>query len=65
MVLAAAEGSLMRAMEELPRRVTIQLKFVLADAAQIHDAIETYYPASTATPSRHQSVHLELEQAVA
>jgi type IV pilus assembly protein PilB len=42
-VMAAAEGSLMRAMEELPRRVKFQLKFVLADADQIHRAIEKYY----------------------
>ena len=46
-VLAVAEGSLMRATEELPRRVKIQLKFVLADARQIREAIESYYSPST------------------
>jgi type IV pilus assembly protein PilB len=44
-VIAAAEGSLMRATEELPRRVKMQLKFVLADNRQIQKAIRTYYPA--------------------
>ncbi|MDB5292357.1 MAG: hypothetical protein JWL69_3598 [Phycisphaerales bacterium] len=47
-VIAAAEGSLMRAMEELPRRVKKQLKFVLADNRQIQKAIRTYYPAPAA-----------------
>jgi hypothetical protein len=42
-VMAAAEGSLMQAMEELPRRVKIQVKFVLADARQIQEAIRTSY----------------------
>ncbi|HET6251250.1 MAG TPA: hypothetical protein VFE47_26440 [Tepidisphaeraceae bacterium] len=42
-VMAAAEGALMRAMEELPRRVKNQIKFVLADSRQIHQAIENYY----------------------
>jgi hypothetical protein len=51
-VIAAAEGSLMRAMEELPRRVQVQLKFVLADPAQIRSAISNYYPA----PSREKQV---------
>ncbi|HZL35442.1 MAG TPA: hypothetical protein VFC78_09040 [Tepidisphaeraceae bacterium] len=46
MVLAAAEGSFLRASEELPRRVRMQLKFVVADARQIERAIQTYYPAS-------------------
>lgn len=44
MVIAAGEGSLMRAMEELPRRVKMQLKFVLADPRQIERAIKAYYP---------------------
>lgn len=44
MVLAAAEGALMRAMEELPRHVKLHLKFVLADPEQIQRAIEEYYP---------------------
>jgi type IV pilus assembly protein PilB len=45
-VMAAAEGSLMRAMEELPRRVKVQVKFVLADAREIQRAIETSYAKS-------------------
>jgi hypothetical protein len=50
-VMAAAEGSLMRAMEELPRRVKNQIKFVLADSRQIHQAIENYY-ANTASEKK-------------
>lgn len=45
-VLAAAEGSLLRAMEELPRRLKVQLKFVLADAREIESAIAAYYPVA-------------------
>lgn len=48
-VIAAAEGALMRAMEELPRRIKMQLKFVLADGVQIREAIETYYPSLRAS----------------
>lgn len=50
MVLAAGEGSLMRAMEELPRTMKLQLKFVLADPREIRRAIELYYarPAEVA-----------------
>jgi len=44
MVMAAAEGALLQAMEELPRQVKIHLKFVLADAAQVSRAIERSYP---------------------
>lgn len=50
MVIAAGEGALMRAMEELPRRLKIQLKFVLADPRQIRQAIATYYPDPAAAP---------------
>jgi len=42
-VVAAAEGALMRAMEELPRRLKIQMKFVTASAGQIRHAIDSYY----------------------
>jgi type IV pilus assembly protein PilB len=52
LVIAAAEGSLLRATEELPRRVKMQIKFVLADARQIRSAIELY--DSTAGKSQAQ-----------
>ena len=45
----------MRAMEELPRRVKIQLKFVQADPRQIQAAIETYYQASPERPSKQET----------
>ncbi|HWE01328.1 MAG TPA: hypothetical protein VG326_02880 [Tepidisphaeraceae bacterium] len=47
MVIAVAEGALMRAMEELPRRLKIQLKFVQADPRQIERAIQTHYQSSS------------------
>jgi len=46
-VLAAAEGSLMRAMEELPRQLKMQLKFVLASPNQLRKALDAYYPEAT------------------
>jgi type IV pilus assembly protein PilB len=64
MVIAAAEGGLMRAMEELPRRMKIQLKFVLADGAQVQKAINAYYHSDHACKQQERTEAREA-QAVA
>ena len=44
LVVATADPSYGQALTELPRRLDRRVKFVLADAAQVEQAIRTYYP---------------------
>lgn len=51
MVLAVDEMNLPRAACELPPRLKMQLKFVLADASQIRQALDTHYPKTVKPPA--------------
>jgi len=44
LLLAAADASAPRAMHDLPPALPLKLKFVLADADQVREALDRYYP---------------------
>lgn len=49
LVVATTEHALPRAQSELPRLLGKQVKFVVADAQQLDDALVAYYPAPLRT----------------
>lgn len=56
MVLAAGDGALERAARDLPRATGMQLKFVLADARDIREAIAHCYPQRDGTAQARHAV---------
>jgi hypothetical protein len=55
LVLAATPDSLKRAKSELPGLLVKKVKFVLAEPAQVREAITTYYPRTTVSATARQT----------